>query len=197
MSYSRLVLFTLATCLVLSSCGAVIDKATESASERAVEKMIEASGDGEIDIDRDGDSFSIKTEDGSMSVDGEGNMVIESDEGTATIKTSDELPDDFPDIPLPNDLIIESASRFADADGTVVHSVSARIERDASDTFDTFVADLADAGYTADFRNDSTTDGEFFGMAMLTKADGQQVSVNVIADDDSTIVQISVTALGG
>lgn len=71
--------------LSLSSCGAIVERATEKAVEEGVERAIEADSGEEVELDFDaGDgTFSIETEDGSFSVDGEdGTFVLETEDGT-------------------------------------------------------------------------------------------------------------------
>ncbi len=192
MNHARTAAFTFTLATLLVGCGNAVDKVTESATDKAVEKMIESSTDEQIDIDRDGDTMRIETEDGTMTVDADGNMVVESDEGTMTIESGETLPDDFPDIPMPDELTIEATSHISDAE-TEVFSVSGLIDRDAEEAFDAQVAALEEAGFTIDFRNDSTSDGEFYGSAMASGGDGLQVLTNILTEDDQARLQINVT----
>lgn len=192
MNHVRTAAFTFTLAALLAGCGAAVDKVTESAADKAVEQMIESSTDENVEIDRDGDSMRIETEDGVMTVDADGNMVIESDDGTMTVENGESLPDGFPDIPMPDDLTIEATSRINDAE-TEVFSVSGLVDRDAKEAFDAQVAALEDAGFTIDFRNDSTADGEFYGSAMASGGDGLQVLTNFITEDGKARLQLNVT----
>jgi len=76
--------------LALTGCG----QAAEQAAEEAAEQAIEAQGGGDVEIDADGESFSVEGEDGSEFSVG-----------------SDELPDDFPaEVPIPEGGTVESSS---------------------------------------------------------------------------------------
>ncbi len=183
-------LFALA--LLASGCGAAVDKVTEKATEKVVEEVVESNTGGDVDIQQDGDTFSIQTEDGSMSVDSEGNMVIESDEGSMTIETGESLPDDFPDVPLPSGLEIDSTSHIT-ADGNENFSVSGLVENDAADVFEAWIGQLEDAGFTSSFRNDSTSNGEFYGTAAMEKDETLQVSINCFSEESRTRIIASVT----
>ncbi len=186
-------LFAVAAVLITTGCGAIADKAAEKATDEAVEQIAEANGGGDVDIDTDDGTFSIQTDDGSMTVDDEGNMVIESDEGTMTFESGQELPEDFPDVPLPSGLTIESTSRMDSGDGTVAYSVTGKVDGDPAEVFDTVIGDLEAVGYESTFRSDATTDGAFSGTALMSKGDTDQINVNVFEDAGIAYVQLLVT----
>ncbi len=114
----------------------------EEIAERFAENRIEAEGGGEVDIDLDGGDFSVKTEDGELSIrtDADGNVsvqgagenagesftidsengetVVETEDGTAVYSQGGELPDGFPEsIPLPDDLAVLFAQSAESPDG--------------------------------------------------------------------------------
>ncbi len=197
MSRTQIALLAVALATVLAGCGAAVDKASEAAAEKVVEKAVESGIDGDVDIERDGDGFSIETEDGSMTVDGEGNMVIEGEDGTMTMETGEELADDFPDIPLPGAMAIETTSRVDSGDGTVLHIVSAVMDADAKSTFEAYGTALEDAGFDIDLNNVSNSDGEFYGMVMATKNESLQVTTVLVTEDGGTRVQLSASVFNG
>ncbi len=192
-SLAHVTLFASAAMLISAGCGAVADKAAEKATEEAVERIAEANGGGDVDINTDDGTFSMETDDGKMVIDDEGNMVIESDEGTMTFETGQELPDDFPDVPLPDELAIESTSRMDSGDGTVAFSVTGKVDRDPAEVFDAAIRDLEGAGYESAFRSDATTDGAFSGTTVMSKGDTDQITVNVFEEDGVAYVQVLVT----
>ncbi len=195
MSRTRIALLAVALAPVLAGCGAAVDRASEAAAEKVVEKAVESEIGGDVDIERDGDGFSIETEDGSMTVDGEGNMVIEGEDGTMTMETGEELADDFPDIPLPGEMSIESTSRVDSGDGTALHIVSAVMDADAESTFDAYTSALEDAGFTIDMNNVSNSEGEFYGMVLASKGESLQVTTVLVTEDSGTRVQLSASVL--
>ena len=89
-----------ATASLLVGCGAAAEKAAEKATEQAIEEQT----GGNVDIDTSGDgSVDIETEDGSMSL------------GTG------EIPDEWPEeIPLPDDLVVQSGTTMDATDGRLV-----------------------------------------------------------------------------
>lgn len=80
-----------------AGCG----KIAEKASEKIVEKGIEAGTGGKVDIDSKGGGFSVETDEGSMRFDAdEGGFRMESDDGS--YQAGSGMPDDWPsDVPLP------------------------------------------------------------------------------------------------
>lgn len=194
MTHSRTAALAVAVAALLTGCGAAVDKVTESATDKAVEKMIESGTDGEVSVDRDGDSVSIESGDGSIKIDDDGSMVVESEDGTMTIETGTALPDDFPDVPLPEGLAVEAVSHTTDeASGSEIYAVSGRVEVDASELFDAQAAALEAAGFMSDFTNDSTGNGEFYGQSMSSNGDGRQVVLTVLSDDGGSVVQMMIT----
>lgn len=71
--------------LGVSGCSSIVDRATDKAMEEGVERAVESDSgeDVELDFDSDDGTFSIETDEGSVSVDGdEGSFVVETEDGT-------------------------------------------------------------------------------------------------------------------
>jgi hypothetical protein len=102
-SITSAALVAAATASLLVGCGAAAEKAAEKATEQAIEEQT----GGDVDIDTSGDgSVEIETEDGSMSL------------GTG------EIPEDWPEeIPLPDDLVVQSGTTMDATDGRLVSVV--------------------------------------------------------------------------
>lgn len=154
--------------VVATACGG------DELAERIIEDRIEAEsgGDLDVDLDSDGGSFSIETEDGAMTfdadgdggvsiegVDGEGGeFSVESEDGVTVIETEDgdatitsgggDLPDGFPaDIALPADLEIllsQSADMGGGQQGQLVAGSAPGGWQGHSDTL---IASLEENGY--------------------------------------------------
>lgn len=108
--------------LILSGCGQV--------AEEAAEQAIEQNGGGDVEIDADGDSFSVEGEDGSISV------------------GKDELPENFPsEITLPEGGTIESATAVTDSkkDGWFIQSTYA--DTSPEDLVTEFAGSMQDGGF--------------------------------------------------
>jgi len=90
--------------LVATACGAAADKISEKAAEQATEKILEASGGGDVNVDVSGDgedaTIKVETEDGSMSF------------GAGT-----EMPDGL-EIPVPDGGTVQTA--ISGTDGILV-----------------------------------------------------------------------------
>ena len=89
-----------ALALVVTGCG----KAAENLSEKATEKIIESQGEGNVDVDIDNDdgSYSINTDEGSISF-------------------GADLPRSWPeDVPLPDDLAVTGGSDMSSDGGALV-----------------------------------------------------------------------------
>ena len=95
-------------------------------SEDGVTQIQTEDGDATITQTGEGDDAEIVIEtetdegDATITQTGEGDdaeVVIETDEGTATISRSDSLPEDFPDLPLPDDLVVVMSQQSETPDG--------------------------------------------------------------------------------
>ena len=154
--------------LALTGCG----QAAEQAAEEAAEQAIEAQGGGDVEIDADGESFSVEGEDGSEFSVG-----------------NDELPDDFPaEVPIPEGGTVESSSSVQ-TDGKAGWFVTLTYpDADASELADTSKSEMEDAGFdeTSTFSaNDTTTTGY--------EGNGYQVTVSTVpADGGGTSMTLTV-----
>lgn len=151
-THARILTGGLALLLTTTACSSV----AENISERAAEEILEQAAGGEVDIDldEDGGTVSVNTDDGSFSI------------GT------DELPDAFPaSAPLPADYtVLSSMSGDSSDDGqTVVVTVSAG---DASfeDLVARLDAELAANGWDVTERSDLRANGFEQIVWMVTSA---------------------------
>lgn len=169
----------LAALFALTSCGEVAERATEEAIEQS------AGGDGEVDIDfdDDGGSFSVEGEDGSIEYDisGEG---------------GGDLPDDFPDVPLPDDLSIMSSAKQSAGDETL-WSVTGQVgDEDAEGVFADIVDTYESDGWDVQGQYENTANGDFSGGAQFIDGD-TSVSASVFGGEstgqDGTTVSFTVT----
>lgn len=138
-------LATSALALLTAGCGGAADKVSEQVAEKAVEQAIESETGGDVDIDASGDgSVEIETDDGSMSF------------GTG------EVPADWPeDVPLPDELVVQSGSTSAAADGQLVAIIGT-----STDTPEDLLATYKDA----------LADWTISGEVTTTAADGSSSS---------------------
>jgi hypothetical protein len=107
-------------------------------SEKATEKAIEQQTGGKVDIDTSGDgSVDIETEEGSVSLGG------------------GEIPDEWPDeIPLPDDLTVQTGAAMDASDGRLVSVVGATDE-----TPEELLASLKEALADWEISGESTSTG--------------------------------------
>lgn len=99
-----------------AGCG----KIAEKASEKIVEKGIEAGTGAKVDIDGKTGGLSVETDEGSLTFDGdEGGFRMETEDGSYRAGT--EMPDDWPsDIPLPPGFEVISGHETRDGDNETV-----------------------------------------------------------------------------
>ncbi len=173
-----------AALLAVASCG----KAAEKLTEKAIEQ---SAGGGDVDIDEDG-SFSFENDEGSFSVDKDGNVKIEGDDGEFSIdsSTDGELPDDFPDVPLPDGFTPQSNSKQSDGDQTLYSAVGTA-DGDATDVFESLIDQYESDGYDTEGRYENTSGGDFNGGAQFVGSE-YQVSISVFGADGETTVSITV-----
>jgi hypothetical protein len=190
----------------LAGCGGGSD-----ISEGLIERQIESAANEEgvdVDIDLDGGNFSVQTEDGQFEMstdedgnftitgddgeeqfsaegDGDGNVVIESDDGSLTMSTDTDIPEGFPDLPLPADLTVTMAQEAAFDDATS-YTVIGSAPGDWEPYLDELTGYLESNGYT---QNSVTTspDGAFFSYSNET------LSVNGSLGSDTAGGQMTVT----
>lgn len=172
--------------LVLASCG----EATERLTEEAIEQ---SAGGGEVDIEEDG-SVSIENDDGSFSADADGNVNIESEDGSFNIDgQSGELPDDFPDVPLPDDFEVRTSSSQSDGEGTIF-SVHGTVDgADGEELLEEMTERYEAEGYEVTSEYGNTAGDTFSGGVILTDGDRNvTVSLNDGGSDDPATVSINV-----
>ena len=125
----------------------------------------DADGNQVFSADSEDGVTRIETEDGDATITqtGEGDdteMVVETEDGTATFSQSGSLPDDFPDIPLPDDLAV-IMSQQSDAGDGVSNVLVATAPGDWESYLDELTSFLDDAGYTQQSLT-TTQEGAFF-----------------------------------
>ena len=158
----------------------------EDLAEKVVENRIEAESGENVDIDFDDGNFSIETEDGKIEVnsDGEGNFtvdgvdgengefsvdsedgatVIETEDGTATFQQGGDLPEGFPDVPLPDNFTIVFTNQGETASG-VAFTLVGTAPGDHQAYLDNLVGYLETNGY-AQQQLTTTPDGSLFSYA--------------------------------
>ena len=174
---TRTLLLVTIAALSLAAC----DAAVEQLSEEAVERVAEAAGAGDTEIDMD--------EDG-------GNISIETDEGSVQIGAGDgtELPEGLPDsIPLPEDYTVVSSSTFTDEDGESILVMLEVTDLDPTAFIeDEVVPGLESSG--CEIGSQTTTSGSG-GARSSVQAGCEDASVNVsalVGEDGGGIVNISV-----
>ncbi len=130
-----------ATASLLVGCGAAAEKAAEKATEQAIEEQT----GGNVDIDTSGD----------------GSVDIETEDGSASFGTG-EIPEDWPEeIPLPDDLDVQSGSTMDAADGRLVSIIGATDETPEAllPSMKEALADWEISGESTATGNGSTTTG--------------------------------------
>lgn len=125
----------------------------------------DAEGNEVFSADSDGNVTQIQTEDGDATITqtGDGDdaeMVVETEDGTATFSQSGSLPDDFPDIPLPDDLAVLMSQQSDTGDG-VSNVLVASAPGDWESYLDELTSFLEDNGYTQQSLT-TTPEGAFF-----------------------------------
>jgi len=198
---------------VVAGCGGADD-----ISEGLIERQIESAAENEgvdVDVDYDDGNFSVQTEDGEFEMntdgdgnftisgadgeeqfsaegDGEGNVSIETEDGQLTMSTDTDIPDGFPDLPLPDDLAVTMAQEAAFDDETS-YTVIGTAPGDWESYLDELTDYLEGNGYT---QNSVTTspDGAFFSYASDTLAVNGSVA-NDTAAGEMTLT-LSVTPAG-
>ncbi|MDE0804239.1 MAG: hypothetical protein OSA99_13075 [Acidimicrobiales bacterium] len=177
-------LLSVVAMLALASCGEAAEKLAEEAIEQSA-------GGGEADINDDG-SFSFENDEGSFSVDDEGNVKIEGEDGEFSLdsSTDGELPDDFPDVPLPDGFSPQSNSKQSDGDQTI-YTAFGTADGDAADVFEDIVDQYESEGYETEGRYENTSGDDFNGGAQFTDSD-HQVSVSIFGSDGETSVSVTI-----
>lgn len=133
---------------------AVLPGLAACSSESASERIVESATGGEVDVDISDDGDSI---------------TYESDDGSITFGGSGEVPEEWPaDVPLPDDLRIESSVETVTADGLYLALVAqvaespedvAALYADALSAW-TEVSSITTQGANGELRSISYQDGE-------------------------------------
>ncbi len=192
--------------IVLAIAGMVALSACGDSTESGVEELIESQGNGDVDVDLEGDGgFSVQTEEGGMSIDEDGNFVItdadgsvvtgnadsesgeftaESEDGSFRIDASGEIPEEWPsDVPSPEG--IEGASSTVTQSST---ELAITVTGQAGESFvDDYSSTLEDAGYeqASNFESDAN-------VTRVYENDTWTVSINSFPDGDTGQVAVSL-----
>lgn len=166
-----------------TGCGKIADKATE----KIVEKGIEAGTGGKVDIDSKGGGFSIETDEGSMRFDAdEGGFRMENDEGS--YQAGSGMPEGWPsDVPLPPTFEPLTGHSFRDGESENL-SVQGSVDADG----DSVIAFYDDALSGWDEQNRSSMGDDDFRQLSASWIKGDRViSVVVFQDpEDGTTAMI-------
>ena len=207
-------IISIAAVVIITGCSG------ESIAEKVVENRIEAESGEDVDIDLSDGSFSIQTEDGDIEFnsDGDGNFsiegidgdgqdfsvnsedgatVVESEDGTATFEMGTELPADFPEVPLPDDLRIQFTN-VIDTGAGVMHMLVGVVPDDGSAYLDTITGYLESQGYTQQMIT-NTPDGSVFSYVKGTDAVTGSIGPDTsgISDGGATVtLQVQVGEAG-
>ena len=145
------------------------------AAEQASEKIIEGSTGADVEIDDDGESVSMETEDGSVNIAG---------------GESAEVPSDFPsDMPL-YDGTLNVSTAVDTADGKI-YSLGIQTDDDAMDVASWYADELDAEGWTT--LSEITNDSGGATMVVYALEKGTTEAQVVINADGSEPTQIAVT----
>ncbi len=163
--------------LTMTACSSV----AENLSERAAEEILEQAAGGEVDLDldEDGGTVSVSTDDGSFTVGG------------------GDLPDNFPaSAPLPDGYTVLTAMSGSDDEGSETLMVNLSVQDvDFEDLTATFESDLAANGWEITERSEMTgdvsqmwfavTDGAWSGQIAIIQSGSGGFNVNYTLETDS------------
>lgn len=182
--------------LGLSACGAVADKASETAGEKLAEKAIEDQTGGSADVDiSDGGVKISDGEGGTYEVDADGNVSGSSGDGNYQMGEGTELPEGWPaELAPPSGAEIVSAISSGDS-----QSVVANIDAPIRDVYEGLKGQLTDAGYDVSSDNYTSSDGGDFAALSATGTD-YEVVVTLSTDGaggSGTVATMNLTKLAG
>lgn len=141
-------------------------------SDRAAERIAEANGGGDVDIDTSDGRVAVETEDGSFVAEAGG-----------------ELPEGWPDdVPLPSEYTIETSSTMDVGDGPVL-SVLLRTGGAPDAVFDDLESGFD--GWTQESRTVSGSGAEAVVMAQYSSGD-RMVSITASEGTDDTVLNYTV-----
>ena len=169
----RAAVISAASAVALTGCGNAVDDLAEGAVEKALENEIGPSAEVQID----GDSFTVDTEEGSITA------------GAGSV------PEDFPsDVPLP-DGEVSFAQRLDSGEG-LGWSVVITTGGDPATVAEQVSNDLESAGFSVENASQfGGTDGA--GGTVLAEKDDLSVLVLVAGEGGETVVTYTVSQMGG
>lgn len=165
---------------------------TDAVADRAVDAVIETASEGQLEIDRDGDSIAIRSEEGSMSINEDGTARFESDDGSWETQITADLPEAFPDVPLPAGLAVQSVTESQQGNDSMI-MVIGNVTSAADTTFHALVDEYQAAGFAVEHRTAMESDDGFMGLAaVVDEAQGLRVSVTITSGENGeTMVMVS------
>lgn len=165
----RAAVLTSAAALALTGCSSAVENVAEGAVERAIENELGESADVTIDED----SFSVDTEDGSITA------------GAGSV------PEDFPsDVPLPEGEVA-FAQRLDSGDG-LSWSLIVTTSQDSAALTEQIRTDLADNGFTVEEASEFSG-ADAAGGSILAEKDDLTVFVLVAGEGGETSATYTVT----
>lgn len=189
--------------LVVTGCSG------EDAAESILENALENESGEDVDIDFDDGNISIETDEGTfkMNADGEGGFEIEgsgddgefsisgddgqiefeTEDGSGTITTGGDVPDGFPEIPLPEGMTVVVSQQSDMPDG-VAYVLALTAPGDFSAYVDELVAYFDASGYTQQSLT-TTPDGAFFAYV----SDERTIAGGATADDSTGGMSVNFT----
>jgi hypothetical protein len=160
-----------------TGCCPLLNEASDEASERVTEEIIEGATGGEVDIEEDGGSVTIETEEGAVT--------IEGGEGS-------DLPEDWPsDMPV-YDGTITGSSSFSTPEGMSM-TVTIETSDSADDVLAFYNAELQSEGWTEDFSADTSEGGER-AVSLVVSKDDRNGTVAISEEGGTTFVGVTVIA---
>lgn len=168
--------------LAASGCGAAKERAAEGAAERLT-------GAEDVDLDRDGGTVTIETSEGDLTVDSDdGGATLTNEDGLEAELSYEELPADFPDVPLPEDADIAQASSIDTGNGQLFHQAYVGSAQSVADVVALLEAELPSRGWTLDASGESDAlpgvfdlefhDDELKGTAQVGGAGADEVQLS-------------------
>ena len=146
------------------------------AAEQASEAIVEGSTGADVEIDDDGESVSIETEDGSVEISG-------GDSAT--------IPDGFPkDVPLYDGALVMS-QKFDTEDG-VAYNIGIKTDDGANDVAEWYSDEFASEGWTV--TTESTNDtGDMTMVSFQVEKNGRMTQVIIAEEDGGTQIAVTTT----
>jgi len=139
----KIIAFVITLAMILLLAGCNLDK---KIGESITEGILEKASDEDIDIDLDGEDFSITTEDGEMNFDEDGGYTFEGEDGeVVTVSSDNEWPEG-----MAADLLPKLNK------GTITYTMNlgngcmVSIEEIEEDEYTAYLEKVKDAGFTED-----------------------------------------------